>query len=162
MEGVANAIAEQGEITWAAQLWGATECYHELHALPRSTGEQSIHEQRVKRARSQSDEQAFLQSWAQGRTMTLEQVLARPEPSASTVEKRGSPSTRVGTYRAGLTRRQAEVLQLVVQGLTDVQIADRLVISPNTVSVHLQSVYGKLGVSSRTMATRVALEKHLV
>jgi len=50
----------------------------------------------------------------------------------------------------------------VATGLTDAQIAERLVISPRTVSKHLQSVYSKLDLPSRSAATRFAIEHGLV
>jgi DNA-binding CsgD family transcriptional regulator len=62
---------------------------------------------------------------------------------------------------AALTDREAEVLRLVAQGLTNAQAAERLFLSPRTVDFHLRSIYGKLGVSSRAAATRFALEHHL-
>jgi predicted ATPase/class 3 adenylate cyclase/DNA-binding CsgD family transcriptional regulator len=65
-------------------------------------------------------------------------------------------------YPDGLTSRQVEILRLVAQGLTDAQIAEQLIISPRTVNSHLTSIYGKIGVSSRTAATRYAIESHLV
>jgi DNA-binding NarL/FixJ family response regulator len=60
-----------------------------------------------------------------------------------------------------LTAREVEVLRLVAEGLTDAQVAERLVLSPRTVSQHLRSVYNKLGVSSRAAATRFAIEHRL-
>src|SRR6266567_137038 len=56
----------------------------------------------------------------------------------------------------------AEVLRLVAQGLTDVQVAELLVISPRTVNWHLTSIYSKLQVSSRCAATRYAIEHQLI
>jgi DNA-binding NarL/FixJ family response regulator len=61
----------------------------------------------------------------------------------------------------GLTTREMEVLRLVAQGLTDAQVAEQLVISPRTVNAHLTSIYSKLGVPSRTAATRYAIEHQL-
>ena len=61
----------------------------------------------------------------------------------------------------GLTAREAEVLRLLAEGLPDARIAERLFISVPTVKAHLRSIYGKLGVPSRSAATRVALEHHL-
>jgi DNA-binding CsgD family transcriptional regulator len=58
-----------------------------------------------------------------------------------------------------LTAREIEVLRLVAQGLTNAQIADRLVVSPLTVNAHLRSIFNKLGVASRTAAARIALER---
>jgi DNA-binding CsgD family transcriptional regulator len=64
-------------------------------------------------------------------------------------------------YPAGLTVREVEVLRLVAKGMTDAQIAETLVISPRTVNTHLTSIYNKIGVSSRSEATRYALEQRL-
>ena len=61
----------------------------------------------------------------------------------------------------GLTTREAEILRLLAQGLTDAQIAQELVISPRTVNAHLTSIYSKLGVNSRAAATRFAVENRL-
>ena len=63
---------------------------------------------------------------------------------------------------AGLTPREVEVLRLVAQGMTNEQVANQLVISPRTVDTHLTSIYGKIGVSSRSAATRYAFEHRLV
>jgi DNA-binding CsgD family transcriptional regulator/tetratricopeptide (TPR) repeat protein len=62
----------------------------------------------------------------------------------------------------GLTKREAEVLCLLAQGLTSAQIAERLVIGVTTVNFHVRSIYSKLGVTSRSAATRYAVEHHLV
>jgi DNA-binding NarL/FixJ family response regulator len=56
----------------------------------------------------------------------------------------------------GLTRREREVLGLLVDGLTQVEIADRLYLSPKTVGTHIQRVLGKMGVRSRTQAVALA------
>ena len=66
------------------------------------------------------------------------------------------------SYLAGLTAREVEVLRQVAQGMTNEQVAKYLVISPRTVDTHLTSIYSKIGVSSRTAATRYALDHHLV
>jgi DNA-binding CsgD family transcriptional regulator len=62
----------------------------------------------------------------------------------------------------GLSGREIEVLRLVADGLTNVQIAEQLFISPKTVSTHLGSVFSKLGVTTRAAATRFAIEQGLV
>ena len=54
------------------------------------------------------------------------------------------------------------MLRLVAQGLTDAQVAEQLVISPHTVNAHLKSIYGKIEVTSRSAATRYAVEQHLL
>ncbi len=65
-------------------------------------------------------------------------------------------------HPAGLTRREREVLELLVDGATNEQIADRLVISVKTVDHHVSSVLGKLGVPSRRVAATEAVRLGLV
>ncbi len=99
--------------------------------------------------------------------MTPEQVLdakgpvTMPQP-LSTGSAPATPVKPAATYPDGLTAREVEVLRLVAQGLTDAQIAEQLVISPRTVNNHLTSIYSKIQVSTRTAATRYAMEHQLV
>jgi DNA-binding CsgD family transcriptional regulator len=69
-----------------------------------------------------------------------------------------STAVPASTGPGDLTPREVEVLRLLAQGLTDAQIADRLVVSRRTVHAHLRAVYRKLDVGSRSAATRWALE----
>ncbi len=59
----------------------------------------------------------------------------------------------------GLSEREFEVLLLVSQGLTNRQIAERLVLSVNTVKKHTQNIFTKLNVDSRTAAVTRLLEQ---
>jgi two-component system, NarL family, response regulator LiaR len=61
-----------------------------------------------------------------------------------------------------LTAREQEVLKLMADGLTNADIADRLVIGVATVKTHVSSIIAKLGVSSRTEATALAIRRGLV
>jgi DNA-binding NarL/FixJ family response regulator len=62
----------------------------------------------------------------------------------------------------GLTRRELEVLAFVARGLSNRQIAERLVVSEHTVHRHLANTYVRLGVSSRAAAVAVAVERGLL
>jgi DNA-binding NarL/FixJ family response regulator len=55
-----------------------------------------------------------------------------------------------------LSKREDEVLQLVAEGLTNKEIAKRLILSENTVKVHVTSLFKKLGVNSRAQAVAIA------
>ena len=66
------------------------------------------------------------------------------------------------TYPAGLSTREVDVLRLAARGMTNAEVAEELFISPRTVNWHLGSIYRKLGCSSRTEATRFAVEHGLL
>jgi DNA-binding CsgD family transcriptional regulator len=69
---------------------------------------------------------------------------------------RRGPRASTRDNPAGLTRREAEVLALVADGLRNAEIAERLYLTPKTVSHHLSAIYAKLGVASRVEAARAA------
>ena len=83
----------------------------------------------------------------------------------STLLKRNSPAMEERAFALsqqrlesfGLTRREVEILHLVAQGKTNKEIAADLYISPLTVRTHLEHVYQKLGVGSRTEAAAFVL-----
>jgi ATP/maltotriose-dependent transcriptional regulator MalT len=167
LKGLGCVAAAQGLPIWAALLWGAAEPLRESRsvAIP-----QAVYERMTAVVRSQLGEPAFEEAWAKGRTMTAVQVLTSPEAFAPQIPQQAqavpgnTPTvpTRHSSSSARLTTREVEVLRLVAQGLTDVQVAQQLVISPRTVNWHLTSIYSKIGVSSRAAATRYAIEHQLV
>jgi NarL family two-component system response regulator LiaR len=61
-----------------------------------------------------------------------------------------------------LSPREKEVLALMVQGLSNPDIADRLVVGRSTIKFHVSSILGKLGVASRTEAVAMAVQNKLV
>jgi DNA-binding CsgD family transcriptional regulator/tetratricopeptide (TPR) repeat protein len=63
---------------------------------------------------------------------------------------------------AGLTARQLEVLELLSEGLTNAEIAERLIVSPRTAEHHVAAVLVKLGATTRREAVRRAIERGLV
>jgi NarL family two-component system response regulator LiaR len=61
-----------------------------------------------------------------------------------------------------LTERECAVLGLMVEGLNNTQIAERLTVSPSTIKSHVSNILAKLGVSSRTEAVTLALRNRIV
>ena len=101
----------------------------------------------------------------QGRAMSPEEAFAGAEqqalPAAALAASVPPAKEGAPTYPDDLTAREVEVLRLLSQGWSDAQIAQHLDISPRTVNRHTTSIYSKIGVSSRSAATRYALEQHL-
>jgi len=167
LQGLAVALTAQAHPLAAARLWGAAETLLQNSAttLPQVLRARVARAQA--RARTQLGDKAFAQALAEGRAMTTEQALAcQPAipPQQAHLSTLSSPTapTRPAPSPAGLTTREVEVLRLVAQGLTDAQVAQRLVISHRTVTTHLSSIYNKLGINSRAAAARFAAEHQLI
>lgn len=73
-----------------------------------------------------------------------------------------TPEIKKSTNSYGLTERELDVLELMVEGLSNPQIADKLVITRATAKAHVHSILQKLCVSSRTQATVTAMKEGLV
>ena len=79
------------------------------------------------------------------------QIVSEPEPAKN---------SKTNSY--GLTERELDVLEAMVEGLTNPQIADKLVISKATAKAHVHSILQKLCATSRTQATVMAINEGLV
>ena len=66
------------------------------------------------------------------------------------------------SFRLQLTNREAEVLQLIADGLLNKQIAQRLFVSPETVKSCIEVVRGKLGASNRAHAASIGIRHGLI
>jgi DNA-binding CsgD family transcriptional regulator len=73
------------------------------------------------------------------------------------LDERTAPVRVTELERLGLTRREAEVLQLLGTGATNASLATQLHVSPATVKTHLEHIYRKLGVRGRAQAVAMAL-----
>jgi DNA-binding CsgD family transcriptional regulator len=156
LEGWAIIVAAQSEREWAVRLWGAAESLRERGGVRLTPLERVDYEPAVASARTQLGAMAFDAAWAEGRSMTLEQILVAP------IRTTALPVKPSPMHPAGLTPREVEVLRLVASGQTNEQVAEQLVISPHTVDSHLTSIYGRIGVNSRSAAIRYALQHQLV
>ena len=79
LEGLASVAAMQGELAWAARLWGTAEALRDAIGAPLQPIEWADYEQAVAAARDYLGEETFASAWAEGRAMTAEQVLTTRE-----------------------------------------------------------------------------------
>jgi two-component system, NarL family, response regulator LiaR len=92
------------------------------------------------------------------RSAVIGQSKLSPEATQVLVQKIKEPDA----INYDLTDREKEILALMVEGLPNLEIGNRLVVSQSTVKFHVSNVLSKLGVSSRTEAVSLALKHHLV
>ncbi|HWC02033.1 MAG TPA: helix-turn-helix transcriptional regulator [Methylomirabilota bacterium] len=92
-----------------------------------------------------------------GRRLTV-RLVSQPTESLLLLEETATRLEPAVLARLGLSSREAEVLAWVAAGKTNPAVADLLHISPRTVQTHLERIYRKLGVETRTAATARALE----
>jgi len=166
---MAEVVASQDQLSWATLLCSAAEHLRDIIAVPLGCTQRADFEHVVATLRSKLGEATFKATWSQGRSMTPQQVFAMQEYArtldAALIRSQLAETVNpqlLSTYPDHLTVREVEILCLVAEGQTDVQIADHLVISPRTVNAHLTSIYREIQVSSRSAATRYAIEHHLV
>lgn len=148
-------LHKQGLPAWSARVLGLAEA---MTGRGRPNAEAGALAQFLRlgdtqaELRAQLGEEAFAREFAAGRRLTLDDLRAIPHPPAPAPPAAALPSP----LGAALTAREIEVLRLLAEGLSNPQIAGRLVVSRRTVDAHLRSIYAKLDVKSRDGAIRAA------
>lgn len=155
LDALANTACARRNPGRASRLFGAAEVLREALGVPVPRVERTDRDAGILCARAEAGEEDFGKALAAGRAMKPEEFMA--------LAMRPSPERRPPVAPAHeLSVREAEVLGLVAEGLTDAQVAERLFISPRTVGHHLSSVYRKLRVPSRAAAAKAALERGII
>lgn len=151
---LAFAAPEKDDPARAAQIFGAAKALRAALSVPRPPQWRALLDRVLADMKRTMGAEAFAMEVEAGKQLTPDEALAVFERAAASSPRTSSPLT--------LSPRELEVLQLVAAGLTDAQIAQKLVVSVRTVNAHLQSIYNKLGVNSRTAAVHAAIEQKLV
>jgi DNA-binding NarL/FixJ family response regulator len=78
------------------------------------------------------------------------------------IAKSPPPSEQAVSLPDGLTSREADVLTLIAQGLTNAQIAERLFVNESTVKTHINHLFAKIGAHDRAQAATYAYQHGLI
>lgn len=136
----------------AARLFGAADALRAAAGLSFESVDQTDIERNIARVREHLGDEAFRRAWTAGQAMpfgdVVETALAAPDETEDrTGRKAAAPAANRG--HNGLTPREREVASLVAEGLSNREIATRLVIAERTAEGHVQSIFNKLGFKSR-------------
>jgi DNA-binding CsgD family transcriptional regulator len=142
LEALGGIAAERESFREAARLLGAAGRVRDRAGYVRLPVLSADYDADLARARAGLADDEFEAAWAEGAAMSLEEAVAYAERGRG---ERKRPSAGWGA----LTPTELDVVRLVAQGLTNPDIAKKLFIARNTVKVHLQHVFAKLGVSTR-------------
>jgi predicted ATPase/DNA-binding CsgD family transcriptional regulator len=158
--GLAMASRSGADLGWSARLHGAAD--QALADLGESLDPLEARLARLdrERLRTEMGDEAFEAECAAGRTLDPEQLLTALGPVGKAAGQ--GQAARSGEAVSVLTARELDVLRLVAQGLSNPDIARRLILSEHTVHRHLANILRKLGLSSRAAAAAWGVRAGLV
>jgi DNA-binding CsgD family transcriptional regulator/Tfp pilus assembly protein PilF len=167
LSGLAVIAMRAGLHERAVRLLGAAEGMQSRIGYKLPPKERDLQERATAALRSRLDAGAFQAAWAAGQALSLEEAVAyvrssAEETAAAAKAAAAREADKSAAASAGLTRRELEVLRLVVDGKSDKEIGEALFISHRTAMTHVLNILNKLGVNSRTAAAAHALRQGLV
>jgi DNA-binding CsgD family transcriptional regulator len=169
LTGLATVSAEAGQPAAAACLFGAAEAAGGVANVLDDLFNplRTPYECAVAASRQALGEVAYAAAWREGRYLPRQEAMTRALAvaeglAAATVS--GAPLALAGraAERDPLSRREMEILRLLVRRLTDREIASTLFLSPRTVESHVARILDKLGVENRRAAVATAARLGLV
>jgi predicted ATPase/class 3 adenylate cyclase/DNA-binding NarL/FixJ family response regulator len=158
----ATSLLTEDDARGAACLLAAAQAQREIVGVRLSPSVLAEVEAELASIRARVGDQAFAEAWAHGSAMSPEQAMAH-----ASAEREAEPSAPpsvggMGTSARGaaspLTHREQQVAVLISQGLTNRQIAERLVITEGTAANHVYHILAKLGLGSRAQVAAWAVE----
>ncbi len=159
--GIRSSLQPEGT-RLAAQVLGIMANWEETIGGETSPWSQGPAQRLLQQSKDLLGFEAFTQAFDEGRQMTFADLIRLSEQITASLSTSLVPDSSPFSVTSLLTPREGEVLRLLAQGLTSAQMAKLLVVSVVTVNFHIRSIYSKLGISSRSAATRYAIEHHLM
>jgi predicted ATPase/DNA-binding CsgD family transcriptional regulator/uncharacterized protein HemY len=145
LEAAAGLAAAGGQQRHAARLFGAASSLRDRGGYARAPWESSRYDADIALCRSPPAGE-LRTAFAHGEALSLEQAVAEAA--------KGLRRARAAHGWSSLTRRERQVAELVGEGLANLEIAQRLVISPETVKTHLSNIFSKLAMTGRSELAR--------
>ena len=159
VESLAMMAVERGAAERAAILLGCAEHLRESVVTPVFGPYQAQHETSVSSARQQLGDAAYRSAFERGKTMTVDEGVAYARGQKEPTKPLPARDAKSPTL---LTRREQEIATLVAEGLSNKQIAAKLVVSERTAEYHILNILNKLGFNSRTQIASWATAHHPV
>lgn len=142
----------------AALLWSAAEANYDGYDNMLDLFDRRAADLQQDRVRRVLGEMEFEQMWARGMQLLPEEALV----TISNVEVATQLANKEWHNEAHLTIQEIQVLQLLTQRLSDVEIAGRMQLSVEDVSICIREIYNKLNIRSRLAARRYAQDNGIV
>jgi len=163
LAGLSEIACHKGRFERAARLFAAEYALRETLGLRRLPFDQAPYDHCFTATQTALESNAFAAAWAEGRAMTLERAIEYALEPIDTVPLKttGMEKFTAGEQADLLTPREREVAALIARGLTNRQIASRLVITERTADTHVQHILNKLNVNSRAQIAAWAVEHGL-
>ena len=153
----------EGDHELAATMVAAIEAACAATGVTQPPPRRSEHERRLHALRETLGDAAFARAWEAGAHLSLEEsatLALRETPHDGEGQARTSAHTRASA--SPLTPREQEIAVLIAQGLSNREIAGRLVISTRTADTHVANILSRLGLSVRAQVAVWAAERGLL
>ncbi len=167
LSGLAVIAMRAGLNERAVRLLAAAEAMQTRIGYQFPPKERDQQERATAALRTKMDASGFAEAWKTGQALTMDAAVeyvanSAEETAAAAKAAAAREADKSAAAAAGLTRRELEVLRLLVDGKSDKEIGEALFISHRTAMTHVLNILNKLGVNSRTAAASQALRQGFV